>query len=150
MKRIVALLLLLSLHLSLTACSKKQSAADILGEVCREYPISAQIYSSLSAEDEEGYIDAEMMTALFGMDSCPVSEFAVVLYGKVDTVREIGVFITDNGDERIRVSELLSRRISFLSSFSSGEGFIRKYRGVLVYGFVEDASCLEELLDSIL
>ena len=149
MKRIIAAFLCASL-LMLTSCSRDASAEDVLTEFCREYPISASVYSSLSAEGEAGYIDSEMIRLLYGVDEYPTDEFALVLYGKVDTVREIGVFITKDGSERIVIAELLSRRISFLSSFSDGEGFIRKYRGVLVYGFVEDASYAEAIFDRIL
>ena len=149
MKRTIALLLLLSLIL-ITSCSKKRSAEDILLEFCEGYPISASLYSSLAREGDEGYIDDEMLYTLYGVESFPVAEFSLALYGKVDTVREIGVFLTGNGEDRIELSELLSNRIRFLSSFSDGEGFIRKYKGVLVYGFVENSSYAEELFDRII
>lgn len=148
MKRLVPLLL--ALILIITSCTETVRAEDVLGEFCREYGVSAGIYSSLSKKGEAGYIDREMLQALFGIDEYPAREFALVFYGKVNTVREIGVFVTENGDDVIEISELLARRIDFLSTFSDGEGFIRKYRGVLVYGFVEDASYVTEIFDGIL
>ena len=149
MKRTIAVLLLLSL-IFITSCSNKRSAEDILLEFCKEYPISANFYSSLAHKDDVGYIDAEMLYALYGLEEFPTAEFSLALYGKVDTVREIGVFLTDMGEDRIELTELLSNRIKFLSSFSRGEGFIRKYKGVLVYGFVENSSYAEELFDRII
>lgn len=149
MKKTIALLLLLSL-IFITSCSEKRCADEILLEFCEGYPISANLYSSLAEKGDEGYIDTEMLNALYGTDSLPTAEFSLALYGKVDTVREIGVFLTGMGEDRIELTELLSSRIKFLSSFSSGEGFIRKYKGVLVYGFVEDSSYAEELFDRII
>ena len=147
--RIIALLLLISV-LPLTACSQKRSAEDVLTRYCEEHPIDQQIYSSLADEYDTGHIDREMLTSLYGDEEYPVRELALVFYGKVDTVREIGVFITSGGDDVIRASEIAAARIRFLSGFSRGEGFIKKYRGVLVYGFVEDASYTEEIFDRIL
>ena len=149
MKRTVAILLLLSL-IFVTSCSQRKSAEEILLDFCKEYPIVTTQYSSLSQKDEEGYIDSEMLYTLYGVKSFPIAEFSLVLYGKVDTVREIGVFITSMGEDRIELAKLLSNRIKFLSSFCEGEGFIRKYKGVLVYGFVENSSYAEELFDRII
>lgn len=143
-------IILLAIILSITSCAERVSAEHVLAQFCREYPASAEIYSSLSAKGEAGYIDREMLLALFGSDEYPTREFALVFYGKLDTVRELGVFVTENGDDVIEITELLARRISFLSAFSEGEGFIRKYRGVLVYGFVEDSAYVQEILDGIL
>ena len=147
--RIIALILLLS-TLLLTACTQVRRADDILLEFCREYPIDRQIYSSLANEREEGYVDTEMLRALYGITEYPVRDFSLIFYGKVDTVREVGVFIIGKGDDIVEISELVARRISFLSTFSPGEGFIRKYKGALVYGFVENASDTEAIFDSIL
>ena len=72
------------------------------------------------------------------------------MYGKVSTVRELGVFITRNSDERMKVTELATNRIRFLESFVDGEGFIKKYRTITVYGFVDDASRAEWLLDNLI
>lgn len=148
MKRITALLILLSL-LILTACEQKKSPEDILYEFMTEYPISANIYSSLCDEADAGYISEEMLAAVFGTSEPPTAEFALILYGKVDKVIEVGVFDVGGGDG-IGLTELITRRISFLSSFAEGEGFIKKYRGVLVYGFVRDAAYAEEIFDRIL
>ena len=147
--RIVALILLLS-TLLLTACTQVRRSDEVLSAFCREYPIDRQIYSSLASERDEGYVDAEMLRALYGIFEYPVRDFSLVFYGKVDTVREIGVFIIGKGDDIIEISELVARRISFLSTFSKGEGFIRKYKGTLVYGFVENAADAEKIFDSIL
>ena len=147
--RIIALLILISLF-TLTACAPKPCAEWTLAELCRVHPITGQIYSSLNSEYDPGHIDGQMLKSLYGTEEYPVREFALLFYGRVDTVREIGVFIIGSGDEVIRVSEMASERINFLSTFSKGEGFIRKYRGALVYGFVEDAAYTEEILDSIL
>ena len=147
--RILAIILLLS-TLLLTACGHTVRADDILAELCREYPIDRQIYSSLSDENDKGYIDSEMLRALYGISEYPVREFALVFYGKVDTVRDIGVFVIGRGEDVMEISELVARRISFLSSFSEGEGFIKKYKGALVYGFVESAADTEAIFDTIL
>lgn len=149
MKKTLALLIILAL-IPITSCSEKRCAEEILSEFCNEYPISASLYSSLSHEGDGGYIDSEMLYVLYGTDRFPASEFSLALYGKVDTVREIGVFVTGRGEDRIELTELLSNRIKFLSTFSDGEGFVKKYRGVLVYGFVEDSSYAEELFDRII
>lgn len=149
MKRTATVILFVSI-IFLTSCRSEKRSDDILRTFCREYPIDSVVYSSFAHANDEGYIDEEMIFALYGVDEYPACEFSLVLYGKVDTVREIGVFITESADDRIELSELFARRISFLSSFSDGEGFIRKHGGVLVYGFVEDASYAEALFDKII
>ena len=146
-----AVFLILILSLILTSCSRNRvSACGVIDDFCREYPISSQVYSSLSDDGDAGYIDSEMLGALYGIEEHPVREYALVLYGKVDTVREIGVFIVENGEDEIVLSELLSSRVKFLSSFVDGEGFIRRYRGVVVYGFVDDSKRAEKIFDSLL
>ncbi len=149
MKRTAAILLLISLLL-LISCSERACAADVAAEFCRAYSLDGRVYSSLAKEGEDGYIDDEMLHALYGDSDCLVTEFAIVLYGKVSTVREIGVFIAENGSERMELLELATDRVSFLSSFADGEGFVKKYRAAVVYGFVDDASRAEGLLDSLI
>ena len=148
MKRLAALLS--ALIFLFTSCSVDVRAEDVLAQFCREYPIDAEIYSSLREENGSGYMDAEMLTALFGIAERPSDDFAIVFFGKVDKVREVGVFVIENGEDVIEISELLARRISFLSTFSEGEGFIKKYRGAIAYGFVEDSAYAERIFDSIL
>ena len=149
MKRFFAILLLLSILIT-TGCAPDRCAQDILLRFCEEYPISANVYSSLSDEGEAGYIDKDMLNTLYGTDKLGIGEFALALYGKVDTVREVGVFVIEMGDDELELTELISRRIDFLSSFTDGEGFIRKYRGVIVYGFVDNASSATALFDRII
>ena len=149
MRKVLAILLLISVLL-LESCSDAHNTEDILSEFCRQYPIDMTVYSSSKKTSEEGYIDADMLNGLYGISEYPVSDFSLVLYGKVDTVREIGVFATKTGEEKIETLELLKNRIDFLSSFSYGEGFIKKYKDILIYGFVENASYAEELFDNIL
>ena len=145
-----AVLLLISFALLLTSCSENVCASDVIDEFCREYPIDSLIYSSLSCSGEAGYIDGEMLRALYDIDEHPVREYALVLYGKVDTVREVGVFITENGEDEIILVDLLSKRLAFLGSFADGEGFIRRYRGVIVYGFVDNSDRAQEVFDGII
>ena len=149
MKKVISLILLISL-VWLTSCQKTPSAASVALSFCEAYPLEAEVYSSLSEKGEKGYIDAEMLTALYGTSELSVDEFALVLYGKVGTVYEFGVFLTENSDEKMDVIELATNRINFLSSFARGEGFVKKYRTLVVYGFVDDASRAERLLDSLI
>ena len=65
-------------------------------------------------------------------------------------MREIGVFIIENGQDKILLTELISGRIGFLSSFAEGEGFVKSYKGVMVYGFVENSARAQELFDRII
>lgn len=150
MKKALAAVLIILIALSLVSCSYDKSAEAVLHDFCREYPIDSRIYSSLADTWEAGYIDSEMLYALYGMDEHPVREYAVVMYGKVDTVREIGVFIIENGQDKILLTELISGRIGFLSSFAEGEGFVKSYKGVMVYGFVENSARAQELFDRII
>lgn len=149
MKKAISLILLFSL-IFLTSCRKTVRAEDIALSFCEGYPLEAKVYSSLSIQGEEGYIDGKMLTALYGISELTVDEFALVLYGKVSTVREFGVFITKNSDDRMEIIELATNRINFLSSFAEGEGFVKKYRTVMVYGFVDNASRAEGLLDGLI
>ena len=149
MKKTLSLMLLLSFGF-IASCSPKRDAEAIAFEFCLAYPMEAQVYSSLLHEHEDGYIDEEMLVSLYGDVEIPTEEFALILYGKVSTVREIGVFITKNSDERMKLFELATNRIEFLSSFFEGEGFIKKYRGVFVYGFINDAERAEEIFDGII
>ncbi len=148
MKRaIVSFIVCLAL---LTSCSKKQSAEDVVLGLIREYPIDSIVYSSRCEKVDEGYIDEQMLVLLFGVDEYPVDDFALVLYGKVDIVQEIGVFFTHNSDERMKVTMLLSERIALLDSLSNGEGFIKKYRSAIVYGFVDDPDRVISIFDKLM
>ena len=108
------------------------------------------MYSSLSEADDEGYIDEPMLYTLYGNEHVGVSDFSIILYGGVTSPREIGIFIARTGDDRINLFEIATERIAFLSSFADGEGFVKKYHGVFVYGFVDDALGFEKALDAIL
>ena len=91
-----------------------------------------------------------MLTMLFGLSDPSGIEIAFVSYGDVGTVREIGIFSARGSEERMYLFELASDRISFLSTFVDGEGFVKKYRGVIAYGFVDDAIALQKALDALL
>ena len=148
MKRaIVSFIVCLAL---LTSCSKKQSAEDVVLGFIREYTIDSIVYSSRCEKVDEGYIDEQMLVLLFGVDEYPVDDFALVLYGKVDIVQEIGVFVTHNSDEHMKVTMLLSERIALLDSLSNGEGFIKKYRSAIVYGFVDDPDRVISIFDKLM
>lgn len=149
MKRVFVFLLIL-IEIFLTSCHKRVSAEAILCEFSSAYPISATVYSPVRKNGEDGYIDEEMLFGMYGVTDHPTDEYALVLHSKVSTVREIGVFVTESGDERLRLYELLTDRIALLSSFADGEGFIRKYRAVVVYGFVDDSERALRLFDSLL
>ena len=148
MKRTVALIIILLTIF--TSCSGTESAESIASAFCEGYPLCTEIYSSLKDEGQNGYIDSQMLTALYGQSKRPTEDFALLLYGRVDAVREIGVFVTVNGDERMDVITIATDRIELLSSFAEGEGFVKKYRSVIVYGFVDDAERAKLLLDDIL
>ena len=149
MKRTVALIIILSL-IPFTSCSGGQSAESIATAFCEGYPLYTDVYSSEKSEGQKGYIDSQMLTALYGGTARPTGEFALVLYGRVDTVREIGVFVAENGDDRMEVIALATERIELLSSLAEGEGFVKKYNTVIVYGFVDDVERATRLFDSIL
>ena len=149
MKRIPAIILLLSM-LFVTSCSARADAEELLLTFCDEYPISAEILSSLADEGEDGYVTDEVREVLFsGYDRLP-DEYALALYGRVDTIMEAGVFITDSADERMALYELLKKRIDLLSSFTDGEGFMKNYHGIFVYAFVSDRERAEKLFDAII
>ena len=149
MKRIIALVLLLSM-IFITSCSADADARELLLTFCNEYPMSVEILSSLADEGEDGYVTDDVRAALFdGYDRLP-DEYALALYGRVDTVMEAGVFITDSADERMALYELLQKRIDLLSSLVDGEGFIKNYHGTFVYAFVGDRARAEKLFDAII
>ena len=149
MKKAISIVLLFSL-LFLSSCTETKNSMDIALAFCDGYPFDATVYSSLATENDQGYIKSEMLMTMFAIAEHPVSDYALVLYGKVSTVRELGVFVTRNSDERMKVTELATNRIEFLESFVDGEGFIKKYRTVTVYGFFDDVSRAEWLLDNLI
>ena len=149
MKKVISLLLAFSIIL-LSSCESTRTSLDIALSFCEEYPLDATVYSSLATENDQGYIKSEMLMTMFAIAEHPVSDYTLVLYGKVSAVRELGVFVTRNSDERMKVTELATSRIEFLESFVDGEGFIKKYRTVTVYGFFDDVSRAEWLIDNLI
>ena len=146
MKRIIALLVILSL-VSLMSCSPSVSSEEILMGLCASYPIDSTVYSSLASQGAKEYIDAEMLKTLYRVAEAPCKDFSIVLYGKVSTVREIGVFVTHSSDERLKVLDIAGERVAFLRGFAEGETFVRKYKSVIVYGFVDDAERVVRILE---
>lgn len=150
MKKTVYALFVLFAFL-LASCSRSTgSACDMLVAFCSEYPISASVYTSIAEDGDARQIDRQMLLSLYGVDGYPTDEFAIALYGKVGSVREIGVFFTDNGVQRAELFDLINSRISFLSSFSDGEGFVKKYGEIIVYGFVDDAARAVGIFDMLI
>ena len=146
---LISMLVVLSILL-LTSCTERYCARDIANEFLLEYPLDAKVYFSDADEETDGYIDEETLTLIFDCNELPNIEYALILYGKVSTVREIGVFIIENGDDMMDISRVISDRIELLSSLCEGEGFVRKYKTVLVYGFVDDRERAERLFDKII
>ena len=136
-KTLVSVALIFSAFLSVASCSRKErNAYDILLRFCEAYPLYGTVYNSGTPEDE---LD-DILTLLFEGEEgrVPRGNFAVMLYGSMDTVSEVGVFVTSFGHEIIDVIELAERRIGILDDSSEGEGFIIRDREVVVYGFVGD------------
>ena len=50
----------------------------------------------------------------------------------------------------MKVYEIASERVELLSSLADGEGFVRKYKGVIVYGFVDDSAKAISILEKII
>ena len=144
------LMLLFSLIFIFTSCYRAVNPKDILDGFCCSYGINAEVYHSGAQYGDDGYIDSEMLNSLYGIDEAFRYDFAIVMYCDVTRVREIAVFKADTGDERMYLFELITDRLRFLSSFADGEGFIKKYRGAIVYGFVDDADGVERAFDSLL
>lgn len=149
MRKTVALLLFMSM-LFFTSCASRSRPCDVVSSICMEYPIDATVYSSTYLNGEKGYINSEMLLNLYDTDDLPADEFAIVLYGKVGNVREIGVFATSNGYQKLELITLISKRIEFLDSFAEGEGFVKKYRGAVAYGFVDNAEKVISILDKVM
>lgn len=147
MKKILSVLLALLLLLS--SCSRRYGAEEILLAFCSRFGIDATVYSSLCEEGEEGYIYPETLELLYGAGRISAREFAIAVYGNLFAARELGVFVLGGGADT-ELYELATRRIDLLSDLSSGEGFIKKYHGVFIYGFVDNAREAELVLDGIL
>ena len=151
MKRIALCIIIIVALMLLSSCGADYTDSyKVVSDFCSDYRISGRVYSSLSGEGEEGYIDPSMIHLMFSRTELLPDDYALLMHTRLDTVFEIGVFVTRSGDERMELSEMCLDRIALLSSLSRGSGEVMIKDNLLIYFFTEDFIGVKESINKIL
>ena len=111
MKKIVLLVLLLSLTPALTSCNKSPSAYEMLSDFALLYGIEGVIYSSTVPEGEAGFADENLFCGIFLYDGKMPQNYALYLNSHAEYGSECGVFVCADAAERIRISDACRERM---------------------------------------
>ena len=150
MKRWLALLLSLSFAFSLYSCGRSYGESrTVIDRYVALSKENGRIYSSLAGPESAEYISSDFRSVMFG-DSPLSSDFTLFITSHLDLPREIGVFRSDSGDARLRLSEDLMERVMLLRSLSDGDGEVFIISDLVIYCFGNDVAEMKEKILNIL
>lgn len=151
MKRIALCIIVIVTLVLFSSCGREYTdSLRIVNDFCSDYGISGRIYSSLAQEGETGHLDSSLVQIMFSRTELLPENYSLLMHTRLDSVFELGAFVTDSSEERMELSEMCLERIGVLSSLSQGSGEVVIRDNLLVYFFAEDAEGVKESLDRIL
>ena len=150
MKKIISLFLLIPC-LCLCSCrGKYDKTVGIVSDFISEYGISCTLYSSLADEGEDGYIPPELCKQLFTNTDVLPHDYSLVLHSRLDSVFELGVFLSDDASDRLAICDECAGRVKLLESLSEGEGRVLIKNNLVIYIFSKDIENALAILERVL
>ncbi|MBQ1260956.1 MAG: hypothetical protein IIX96_02995 [Clostridia bacterium] len=145
-KRTVIFILCFSILITLSSCSERVSAEELIREFAAAYGTEGVIYTSSAKEGEEGYIDAELYRKLYDSEADFETDFAVMLSEGLDFIYEVGAFVAYDSSSALAALETVLMRIDFLSEMGYAEAPVVIRRGnTVLYSTLPDKEGAERI-----
>lgn len=148
MKKTALILIPFILIFALCSCQKEVSATAILSEFISAYGAEGIIYSSESAEGDDGYLRVEVLSKIYLSGDRFPENWAIFLNSHADYGSECGVFVCDSADMRLSVEEMCLERIRLLSGGENS--FVIRSGNIVFYSTMQDGERAERLFKKIL
>ena len=142
MKKIISLVISISILLSLVSCTDNRTADELMSSFLESYGASGAVYGPRRAEWEIGYIDSELFHKIYELESPAPSDFAIFLSSHTDSDSECAVFVCRDSAERMSVEEMCYERIKLLVS---DNGFVVRSGNTVFYSTMSDKARAERV-----
>lgn len=150
MKKIISLLMLISCLCLYSCRGEYDKTVGVVSDFIKEYGISCTIYSSLAPEGEDGYISPELCKQLFANTDVLPPDYSLVLHSKLDSVFELGVFLSNDAADRLAILDECAGRVRLLESLTDGEGRVLIKNNLVIYIFLKDIENALSILERVL
>ncbi len=121
-------------------CGQEINCSSVMLTFADAYGIEGDVYTTDSRPWDEGYLSEEMLVRLYGENVPTYSRAAVLMCSDLYTVRECGIFITEDRDDAVTTVLLLEDRIEELFAYDSEvEGDVMCFGRAVVYFALPDA-----------
>ena len=128
-KRIILLILALSIAF-LGSCRKREASAyDMLSRFMSEYGVEAVIYTLSAPEGSLGAFSTDMFYTMYSADTSRVFDFALIMLSRSVSLSECAVFVCYSVFDAMEISEVCRRRLDLFSSAT----------GIDIGSYTEDA-----------
>lgn len=144
MKRILLILIVIALGLSMASCGRELVAETLLCDFLSAYGAGGTVYSPLSSEGEDGYVDGDMMSKIYIHEGAFPENYAVLLNSRADYGAECAVFVCKDKYESARVMEICRERISLLGK-TEGDTVIYRSGNIIFYSTFDDIDNVERI-----
>ncbi len=149
MKKLVLIVLCVSLVMQMSSCSKEIYAEELICEFLYSYSAVGVVYSPRVPEGNDGYVYDGFTEKIYIYEGDFPSNYAIFLNSHADYGAECGVFVCEDEDERARVTDMCEERIELLSK--GGENaFISRAGRVVFYSTMKNRVEAEEIWRKII
>ena len=122
----------------LTSCREAYGDTYGIGKrISSELGEGTEVYYSLSSEEDDGYMNEELVGALFGGSLELPENFTVILSKRHDVILEIGIFLTTSRNMSIDLRDLLLLRIYRLEALTDAKGEVFIEGNLVIYYFTD-------------
>ncbi len=149
MKKIILVLLVLSLALTLVSCSSVPSAEEMLADFIDCYGVGGIIYSPNASEGEDGYITDELFLKIYISDGKIPENYAIFLNSHADYGSECAVFVC-SGELSVDAAVDMARERISLFPDRRDEAFIIQSGKVVFYSTMQDRARAEDIWRKII
>ena len=149
MKKLLCVILLLSVVFTLNSCQKEQDAYGMLWEFVRAYGAEGVIYSPAIPEGDDGYVNEGLIDKIYVCSGRFPENYAIFLNSRADYGSECGVFICENADMLLMVEEMCLERIRLLGR-GSDIAFVKRDGNVIFYSTLSQRDRAEKIWRQIL
>ena len=150
MRRVISLLIILSLLLSLLcSCRSELSAHQMLSEFIDVYGAEGIIYSPEISEGAPGYIPDGLMEKVYMISGNFPENFAVFLNSHPYGFSECGLFVCEDADTLLRMEETCLERIRLLSG-AKDSAFVKVGKNTVFYSTMSNRERAEKIWREIM
>ena len=151
MKKLCAFVIFISIFTCLCSCSSRYESTERVARIFATlYGIDGRIYSSLKTEGDDGFIEPSVKSTLFNRVELLPYDYTLIIHSRLDSVFELGLFLSPSASERRELSEMCLERISLLSSLADGEGKVLMRDNLVIYLFSSDIERAEACINKAL